>query len=167
MASLNTNELKEILIKGWMTHDGMWFQGCLQACGIEQTNKINRGAVRDMAKIEVKRMAKALGVGRVDGFDDLQALLNGISHTLVADFMDITFSLSRPNQLYCQMKTCWAHDGIKRIGVIDQYECGVFDRISGWFEGLGIDYSVTPEVKECMMHSQGECHRTYTFDFGA
>jgi hypothetical protein len=59
---LEKNELKELLNKGWMTHDAMWFLNCMKECGIEQTNKINKAAVRDMAAIEIKRHQKALGV---------------------------------------------------------------------------------------------------------
>ena len=46
---LETKELKELLIKCWMTHDAMWFYHCLQECGIEKTNRINRAAVKAVA----------------------------------------------------------------------------------------------------------------------
>ena len=48
MMKLPPDELKELLIKGWMTHDGMWFYHCLQECGIEKTNRINKAAIRAM-----------------------------------------------------------------------------------------------------------------------
>jgi len=37
---LEKDELKELLIKCWMSHDGMWFYHCLQKFGIEQANEI-------------------------------------------------------------------------------------------------------------------------------
>ena len=58
MKTLKKNELKEILIKNWMTHDAMWFYHCLQECGIERTNKINKAAVRAMAMIEISLFQK-------------------------------------------------------------------------------------------------------------
>ncbi|MFX0137893.1 MAG: DUF6125 family protein, partial [Candidatus Hodarchaeota archaeon] len=64
MKSLNQKELKELLIKCWMTHDGMWFYHCLKECGIEKTNKINKSAVKSMAKIEIKRIIKAFNLGK-------------------------------------------------------------------------------------------------------
>lgn len=67
--SLSKNELKEILNKGWMTHDAMWFYHCLQECGIEKTNKINKATIRDMATIEINRLQKALGEQNFDSFD--------------------------------------------------------------------------------------------------
>jgi hypothetical protein len=51
------------------------------------------------------------------------------------------------------------------MGVIDQYQCGIFDRAQGWFEGLGIKYSITPEVDGCMMHTSGHCFRDFRFSF--
>ena len=72
---LEQKELKELLNKGWMTHDAMWFYNCLQECGIEKTNKINRAAVKAMAAVEIKRMKKALGVGDITNFDDLARFL--------------------------------------------------------------------------------------------
>lgn len=36
---LQKNELKELLNKGWMTHDAMWFYNCLQEFGIERQIK--------------------------------------------------------------------------------------------------------------------------------
>ena len=37
------------------------FYNCLKECGIEQTNKINKAAIRDMSAIEIKRIKKAAG----------------------------------------------------------------------------------------------------------
>ena len=73
--SLSKNELKEIMNKNWMTHDAMWFYNCLQEFGIEKTNKINKAAVRDMAAIEIKRIQKAVGVGRLIPLMSLKAFL--------------------------------------------------------------------------------------------
>jgi hypothetical protein len=63
------------------------------------------------------------------------------------------------------MYQCFAHGGIKRIGVIDQYKCGIYDRIDGWFEGLGLKFSVIPQINECLMHKGQKCIRKYIFKF--
>lgn len=74
MLKVNTAQLKEILNKNWMTHDGMWFYHCLR-------------------------------------------------------------------------------------------ECGIFDRVEGWLEGMGIRYPVTPQVEGCMMHTDGCCNREFRLKF--
>jgi hypothetical protein len=48
---ISKKELKEILIKGWMTHDAMWLLHCLRKTGIETTNKSNsRKSLRSFKK---------------------------------------------------------------------------------------------------------------------
>jgi hypothetical protein len=61
------------------------------------------------------------------------------------------------------MRDCFAHDGIKRIGVIDQYQCGIFERVDGWFKGLGLKFEVTPQINGCLMHQGKKCIRNYNF----
>ena len=55
---LEKKELKDLLVKCWMTHDAMWFYHCLQECGIEKTNRINRAAVKAVAAVEIRRLRK-------------------------------------------------------------------------------------------------------------
>ena len=65
MISFKENELKELLIKSWMTHDGMWFYHCLKECGIEKTNKINKAASKSLGTIEIKRFKKAFNIDSI------------------------------------------------------------------------------------------------------
>ena len=46
MKSLETEELKQLLIKCWMTHDAMWFRHCVEVCGIEKTNRMSESSTR-------------------------------------------------------------------------------------------------------------------------
>ena len=167
MRSLEKQELKELLNKCWMTHDAMWFSHCLEECGIEKTNRINRAAAKSVGMIEVKRIKKALGIGEIQSFEDLKKIAIGAYEIVKGDFMHITPSFSSDNILHWEWETkqCFAHDGIKKLGVIDQYQCGIFERIGGWFDGLGIKYSITPQVEGCMLHSNGKCFRDFRFYF--
>jgi hypothetical protein len=148
-----------------MTHDAMWFYHCLQECGIEKTNKINKAAVRSMAKIEINRIKKALGREKVETFTALKELMDGVVDLVKADFMDFTWSFPSENVIHWELHRCFAYDGIKNMGVIEQYQCGIFERIEGWFQGLELNYSVTPQVEGCMMHTQGKCFRDFRFYF--
>jgi hypothetical protein len=163
METLSSNELKEILIKNWMTHDAMWFYHCLQECGIEKTNQINRAAVRAMGIIEIRRIQKAVGLQKIAKFEDVKSLLEAAWDVVKADFMKASFSLPSRNALRGDFERCFAYEGMKRMGVIERYQCGIFERIYGWFDGIGLEYSVSPEVEGCMMHSDGRCFREITF----
>ena len=165
MKSLKKSELKEILIKNWMTHDAMWFYYCLQECGIERTNKINKAAVRAMGTIEIRRIQKAVGIEKVATFEDFGSLLEAAWDIVKGDFMKSNFSLPSRNVLRGDFERCFAYEGVKQIGAIEQYQCGIFERIYGWFDGMGMKYSVSPQVEGCMMHTDGKCFREITFTF--
>lgn len=162
---MEVEDLKELLIKCWMTHDGMWFYHCQKECGMEKANKINKAAINSLAKIEIKRIQNAFGIKSVKNFKDLQNLIDKALEVFRAEFMRFEHDFTIKNQLHCGMRNCWAYNGIKQIGVIDQYECGIFERIEGWFNCLNIDYDVTPQLEGCLMHSNGKCYRNYTFFF--
>ena len=165
MKSLNIKEIKEILIKNWMTHDGMWFLHCLNNSGIQKTNKINKAAVKSMAEIELKRLKEAFNIKKIESFIDFQKFIENVFGVVKADFMDFTFSFPSKNKFMFIMNKCFAYEGIKRIGVIDQYECGIFERIEAWFDGLDLKYEVKPKIEGCIMHTNGNCFREFNFFF--
>jgi hypothetical protein len=162
---LEKKELKELLHKCWMTHDAMWFFNCLQECGIEKTNKINRAAVKGVAAVEIKRLKKAIGVDKLETFGEFWNFFQIAMATFTGDFMKYSFESGGLNRVSGTWHQCFAHDGITMLGVIDQYECGIMDRVETWFDTLDIRYEVEPKVTQCMMHTEGRCYRNYTFFF--
>jgi hypothetical protein len=52
---------------------------------------------------------------------------------------------------------CFAYKGLKAMGALDQYRCGVMFRIECWLEALGIKHEFEPKIDKCMMHEQGTC----------
>lgn len=156
---LEKSEVKELLNKCWMTHDAMWFYHCLREVGIETTNKINLAAVRSMSVIEIKRIRKLLGVEKrkIDTFEELIALVEGAFAIVKADFMNFSYSVPEKNVIRWDMQQCFAHDGVSQIGAISGYQCGIIERIKGWLDGLGVSYSIVPEINGCLMHAHGKC----------
>ena len=165
METLSNKQVKELLIKCWMTHDGMWFLHCLRKTGIEKTNKINKAASRGLGLIEAKRFKRILGIDEVKTLDNLKKFVDNVFKVVKAEFMKFSYKFLKNNIFQFEMHQCFAYEGIKRIGVIDQYECGIYDRIEGWFEGLGIKFKVSPQIDGCLMHQGRKCFRNYTFIF--
>ena len=165
MKTLKKSELKEVLIKNWMTHDALWFSNCLQECGIEKTNRINKAAARAIGMIEIKRIQKTLGINKVETFEDFKLLSDATWDIVKGKFMKFAYSYPAKNVLHIGFESCFAHKGIKQLGAIEQYQCGIFERIYGWYDGMGIKYSVSPRVEGCMMHTDGICFREFTFGF--
>lgn len=158
--TLEKKEIKELISKGWITHDAMWFVHCLQEFGIEKTNRLNRAAIKSMATIEVGRLKKALGIKKDLGtFDELMMFLNGALELVLADFMQVKFNTPSKNILHWEMgkDACFAYKGMCRLGISDKYECGVLHRIECWLDTLNIPYTMIPQVSKCLMHSKGAC----------
>lgn len=162
-------EIVEFLNRSWMTHDGMWFYHCFRECGIETANRVNKAAIRSLAPMEVARMKKALGIpwDRPGSFDDFKDFFIPAAELCIPPFMNVKMDTSRENVLHWEFtpENCFAFKGIKRIGAIDGYECGVIHRLACWFDALGLKYRVTPQITACLMVSGGICAGDFVFDF--
>jgi len=158
-AQLSLKEITDLLHKGWMSHDGMWFYHCLKEFGIEKANKLNKATIQSLAPLEMKRLKKLLGIEKVETFEEFKHLLSGAFELLVADFMNATMSLPDKNILHWEFtpKECFAYKGMQSLGVIDKYECGVIYRIECWMDSLGIKYHINPQIKGCLMLVAGNC----------
>jgi len=162
---LQKSELKELLNKNWMTHDAMWFYHCLQEFGIEKTNKINKAAIHDMATIEIKRIQKAVGASQINTFDDFKSFFDQAMEIATGKFMKYKYNSPSHNLIHGEWESCFAHEGMKALGVADRYECGVMHRINTWLNTLGIKYELKPNVSGCLMHTDGKCAWDYRFFF--
>ena len=165
MRDLDNKEIKELLIKSWMTHDGMWFFHSLNEIGIEKTNKINKTASKSLGMTEIARFKKALNVNKIENIDDLKLFLAKVNEIVKADFMKFSYDFTGEGILRFEMHKCFAYEGVKRIGAIDGYNCGIYNRIDGWLEGLDLRYEVNPEVEGCLMHQGKKCFREYVILF--
>ncbi len=118
-----------------------------------------------LAGIEMGRVKKAFDLPAVENMDGLMAAFEAGWSTLGADFMQFDFAPKPGDVLHVEARRCFAYEGMKRLGVADRYECGIFSRMEGWFDALGVRYTVTPEILGCMMNDQGQCYRDYSFEF--
>jgi hypothetical protein len=86
---ISKRELREVLTKGWMTHDAMWLMHSIEELGIETANKLNISAVRSMSMIEIKRLQKVLGYedDNLARFESLVTFLKEAFGLIKADFM--------------------------------------------------------------------------------
>ncbi len=167
---MSKHELKELIGKCWITHDGMWFAHTLLERGIESANRINKAAIRALAPIEIKRFQKALNVtnDQLKSFDRFQDFFLNVSDLLIPDFMNVEFSFQGPNTISWGFneRGCFAYNGVKMFNVEDQYECGPLFRIKCWLDVLGIEYEMEPNVSLCIMKQAGECSGRFQIKTG-
>ena len=168
LANIDKRDLRELLTKGWMTHDAMWFYHSIHELGVDRANKVNIAAVESMSAIEIRRLKKALGYSDAEltSFDRLADFAREAFDIIKADFMHFEFETSEKNILRWKWMDgkCFAFEGVTALGCIDEYKCGIIKRIEGWFTGLGIKYKMEPPVDRCLMHHKGECVGRFIFE---
>lgn len=158
--NIDNKEIIDLLNKCWMTHDGMWFFHCLQQFGIEETNKLNKLAIKSLAPIEMGRIRNLLGYRQnIDNYTELSDFFKKAAELMIPEFMYAAFRFPKENIMEWAFKPgkCFAYKGINRLGVIDNYECGVLYRIRCWLDCLGIKNTFSPEINGCRMHLEGKC----------
>lgn len=165
MTILPKKTLQELLIKCWMTHDGMWFYQCLQEFGIDTANRLNRAAIKALAPLEIERVRKAYQLGPVEDFADLKKLIDSAFGVLKGYFMQFRYSFPSENVMHWEMDTCFAYEGMKRLGVADAYQCGLVHRVGCWIEHAGVQFTMNPAVEGCLMHINGKCEGEFKFSF--
>jgi hypothetical protein len=160
---IEKTEIRDLLGKGWLTHDGMWFLNTCRELGMEKANELNKAAIKSMVPIEIDRMKQLLAITRKNfqTFDELvQFMLAGLELTLpYSVFEKFRLTVSAGNLIHWKWENfqCFAYKGMKQAGVIDGYSCGVMYRIECWLEFLGVRYSIEPVIKGCLMHERGSC----------
>lgn len=166
METMEKNDIREFFSKGWMTHDAMWFYHSIQSLGIEKANPINLAAVRSMAGIEMRRILKLMGrkAEPITVFETFKEVFSTAWKLVLPDFMNAYYSFPEKNLMRGGWRECFAYDGLKKIGAIDGYQCGIMVRIEGWIDSLGVKYTINPSVNGCLMHKTGKCEMDFTFN---
>ena len=141
----------------------MWFYHTYRQLGIEKANILNRAAIRSLAPIEMKRTKKLLGIcgEKIVAFEELKDfMLDALELILPRSVFEKFHIRTTPEGLlHWEWETgeCFAYKGMKQIGIIDDYRCGVMYRIECWLEALGVNYSIDPKIDKCIMHEKGAC----------
>ncbi len=158
---MSKHDIKELIGKCWITHDGMWFAHTLFEQGIESANRINKAAIKALASIEIKRFQQALNLSgdQLKSFDQFRDFFLNVSDLIIPEFMNVEFSFPGRNTIEWRFneRGCFAYNGVKMLNVADEYECGVLYRIKCWLDVLGFEYEMEPNVKLCIMQQAGEC----------
>jgi hypothetical protein len=167
---IDKGEIRDLLGKGWLTHDGAWFSTVCTEHGVKEANRMNKAAIRAMVPFEVQRLKQIMA------FDERQLT----SAEEIARFMEEGMRLILPESVLSkyhfniesqnvlqwewEKNECFAYKGMSRAGVINGYECGVMYRIECWFESLGLKFNSDMKLDSCQMHTKGYCSGRYIFD---
>jgi hypothetical protein len=162
LVRLSREQIRDLGTKGWLTHDGMWYDQTARALGVARANELNRAAIRAMAPFEVGRLCEALGVQPSEVRDAVAAA------RFVAEGIQLVTPASVGGHLHVRAGEgvlqwewepgeCFAYKGMQRFGYLDGYECGVIYRVECWLEALGVRPRGEVAVGVCLMHRTGRC----------
>ena len=161
MERLSKEELRELLGKCWITHDGMWFAHTMAESGMDTANRLNRKAIQGMAAIELQRFMKLLGVTKegLHAFDAFQDFFTQVAELLIPEFMNVSITFEEPNRVGWTFndRGCFAFNGMTMLGAEKEYRCGVVYRIQCWLKVLEIPYRMEPVIDGCLMADTGRC----------
>jgi hypothetical protein len=162
---MNRTQVKDYLLTNWMTHDALWYREAASRFGMTEASPMNLRVCRSLGRIEFKRLLRGTGSNPPNDIAQLKNLYEEAQRILVPPFMETEVDFQPHSKILFKTRTCFAHKGMTEVGLIDEYECGIFERIKGWFDAMGVDYRLSPDLSRCLKYMGKECHVTVEFHF--
>ncbi|NVM26198.1 MAG: hypothetical protein HWN70_09850 [Desulfobacterales bacterium] len=131
--ALNREELRDILIRNWMTHDSLWYGEVASRFGMGEASPMNLRVCRSLGRIECKRLMRMVGASPPRDMVEYRELFEVGKQVLFPDFAEIRIEYPGSDSQVFNVLDCFAHRGMEKAGVLPDYECGIFERIEGWF----------------------------------
>ena len=163
--SLSFEAEKDLLIKGWMSHDARWFMAVANHFGMGAANRLNRSVCRELGRVEMKRYMKILGLSPATNLDEYLTLKKAAFSLYGSGLAEYEIKTVDDHSYEVHMKRCFSYENIVRAGIEDRCECGVFARIQGWIDAQGLQHELIPSLGRCMMVSGKECCYTFRLKF--
>lgn len=161
LAALSAEEREALLIKCWMSHDARWYTAVRNAFGVDAANKLNQIAAREQGKAEAMRLIRVLRLKPVATLNDYVAVHEVFIELLGPDLIDYELVPVGDGAWQFRVQRCFAHENVTRAGIAAVYECGVFARVAGLVDALGLNYEMTPALGNCPKAHGRQC--AYTF----
>ena len=158
--SLSFDTQKDLLIKGWMSHDARWFMAVAKHFGMEAANRLNQSVCREIGRVEMKRYMKTLALSPAKNLKEYLTLMKAALSLYGSGLTEYEIRTLDDESYEMYMKRCFACENIVRAGIGDRCECGVFARLQGWIDAQELSHELTPPLGKCMMVLGKECKYT-------
>lgn len=156
-AELSASQREELLRRSWMATDGLWFYHTATARGIDGANETNVQVVREFARQEMRRLKRALHLGRVETIEQYRYLIEAAENLYLGSLFESEEAIE-DGVHHIEVTMCFAYRGAKMAGIDKVYHCGPGERLTGWLEAMGLSANIDPEVGLCQMAHTGSCH---------
>jgi len=165
LSSLSFDTQKDLLVKGWMSHDARWFMAVAENFGIDAANRLNQFVCRGIGRVEMKRFMKSLSLSPPKDMEEYLNLKKAALSLYGSDLAEYEIKILNHQSYQMHLKRCFAYENIVRAGIKDEYECGIFARLQGWIDAQGLGHELTPPLGKCMKVLGEECCYTVTLQF--
>jgi len=158
--SLSFEIEKDLLTKGWMSHDARWFMAVAKHFGMDAANRLNQSVCREIGRVEMKRYMKTLALSPAKNLEGYLTLMKAALTLYGSGLAEYEIKILNDQSYETHMKRCFAFENIVRAGIEEQCECGVFARLQGWIDAQELSHELTPPLGKCMMVMGKECKYT-------
>ena len=163
--SLSFEMEKDLLIKGWMSHDARWFMAVANHFGMDAANRLNQSVCREIGRVEMKRYMKTLALSPSKDINEYLNLKKAAMSLYGHGLAEYEIKIFDHQSYQILLKRCFAYENIVRAGIEDRCECGIFARLQGWIDAQGLEHELTPPLGKCMMVLGKECRYTIKLHF--
>jgi len=160
------SQRESLLIKCWMSHDARWFMAVAREYGMQVTNRLNQVAAHEIGKVEAQRIGRALQLLPVTTLDEYLLAQEVFISLLGPDLLDYAVTKVRDNAYRTHVRRCFAYENAIHVGIADHFECGIFARVTGWLDALGLACEISPALGKCLKAQGQECTHTITLREG-
>jgi len=162
---LDREDLRRILVFGWMTHDGLWFDEVATKFGMGEASPMNHRVCRKLGMSELSRFIKVTGAVLPRTMSEYRELFEFAAEAFVPHYQKWHVDYPGEDVQVFHMFECFAHKALKDAGRLPDYECGIFERIEGWFDAMQLKYERTPDLSRCLKLKGNDCVITVKFSF--
>ncbi len=156
---------KDLLIKGWMSHDARWFMAVAKHFGIDHAIRLNQKVARELGGVEMKRLMKSLASSTPKDMVEYLNFKKAAISLYGPDLIEYEIKILDHQSYEMHFKRCFAYENIVKAGIEDRYECGIFARIQGWIDAQGLEHELQPALGKCMKVLGKECRYTVRLHF--
>jgi len=162
---ISREQLRSLLIKNWMAHDGLWYGEVAAAYGMAEASPMNIRVCRKLGQVEFRRLMKMFEKPAPKNMTEYRELFDLGREAFFPDFVTVRVEYPGNDNQDFHFDDCFAHRAMMKTGLLPEYECGIFERVEGWFDAMGLSYTRSPDLSRCLKLEGGPCDITVQFRF--
>lgn len=114
----NQEQLRDILIKNWMTHDALWYGEVAKRLGMKEASPLNLRVSRELGRVECRRLMKEFNTTFPKNMAQYVELFDFVMGVFGPTFPKWEIEYPGDNIQVFRISECFAHRGMEKAGLI-------------------------------------------------